>query len=267
MGSKKITHVHVYLIGFVIMVIVGVALYFLLLKPLNEENTLRASTINGLETQASSIDGKSFVYNQKEAAEAALAEAKSRKAGKQAQLASLERKKQFPANQALRIETTQAALLSTTMPRWFMLPERVVTSMERWATTRGTRLGLDTVETTFKANAPSTDPSSVPKTIVAWNLGTMSVTGDFNRVMRWVKDWNNAPLLVAVNDLKCSVADRDGKVSATCSLTVYVFPTGPGAGTAAAGAVGVAGGGGLAPLGGAPMGGAPAGGNMPSNGP
>jgi type II secretory pathway component PulM len=253
MGSKKITHVHVYLIGFVIMVIVGVALYFLLLKPLNETNEQLAGAIATLEGTNANVDGKTFRYDQKTAAEAALAEAKSRKAGKEAQLASLERRKQLPASQTLKIETTQPALLSTTMPRWLMLPQRVVTSMENWATSRGKKLGLDKVETTFAANAPSTDPAAIPKAIVAWNLGQMSVTGDFNRVMRWVKDWNNAPLLVAVNDLKCSVADRDGKVTATASLNVYIFPTGPGAGAGAAGAVNVAGqGGGLPATGGYP---------------
>jgi hypothetical protein len=244
-----------------------VALFFLLLKPLNEENVALASAVQTLESTSSTVDGKTFQYNQQTEAEAALAEAKSRKAGKEAQLASLERRKQLPASQALRIETTQPQLLSTTLPRWLMLPERVVTSMERWAESRGKKLGLDTVETTFAAKAPTTDPASVPKAIVAWNLGQMTVTGDFNRVMRWVKDWNNAPLLVAVNDLKCSIADRDGKVTATATLNVYVFPTGPGAGAAAAaaGAVNVAGPGGG--MGGPPgMGAAPGMGGPPGAG-
>ena len=227
MNSKKITHVHVYLIGFVVMVIVGVALYFLLLKPLNESNAALAQTVAQLESTTANVDGKSFRYDQKAEAEAALAEAQGRKAGKEAQLASLERRKQLPANQALRLETDQARILAVTMPRWLMLPERVVTTMERWASTRARRLGVE-AETTFAAKAPSTDPNLIPKDIVAWNLGTMTVTGDFNRVMRWMKDWNNAPLLAAVNNLKCSVADKDGKVTATASLNVYLFPTGPG---------------------------------------
>ncbi|MCC2668761.1 MAG: hypothetical protein K0Q72_1232 [Armatimonadetes bacterium] len=262
MGSNKLTHVHVYLIGAVVMVIVGVALFFLLLKPLNEQNTLLAQSIATTEGTSVDVDGKSYKYNQLDDAQKALAEAKARKAGKEAQLASLEKKKQLPSNQALRIAATQPEILSDTMRRWLMLPERVVNTMENWAQTRAKRYGV-TVETTFATKAPSTDPTQIPTQIVAWNLGTMTVTGTFPQVMAWAKDWNNAPLLVAVNDLKCSIADRGGKVKATSSLNVYLFPTGPGAGAAVA----VAGpaGGGMAPGGG--MGNMPGGGmsNMPGS--
>jgi len=264
MKSNKLTHVHVYLIGGVIMTIVGVALYFMLLKPLNEEVTLLTGQVQAKETESVDVDGKKFVWNQLEGAQKALAEAQTRKAGKEAQLASIERRKQLPVSQTLRIATTQNEILASTMPRWLMLPERVVVTMENWSKSRAKRYGVE-AETTFAAKAPSTDPAQIPTDIVAWNLGTMTVTGKFDRVMQWAKDWNNAPLVTAVNDLKCSIADRGGKVKATASLYVYIFPTGPGAGKA----VSVAGTG--APGGGMPggMSGYPGGGmgNMPGNGP
>lgn len=271
MKSNKLTHVHVYLIGVVIMTIVGVALYFLLLKPLNEENTTLAGQVQATESEQVDVDGKKFVWNQLDAANKALKEAKVRKAGKEVTLAGMERQKQLPSSQTLQIATSQPEILATTMPRWLMLPERVVTTMERWSKARAKRFGVQ-VETSFAAKAPSTDPSTIPTDIVAWNLGTMTVTGKFDRVMAWAKDWNKAPLVSAVNDLKCSVADRGGKVKATASLNVYIFPTGPGAGKAvsvastAGGAGGMGGPGGFGPSGNMPMG-ASGGPSMPGNGP
>lgn len=231
MKSNKLTHVHVYLIGVVIMTIVGVGLYFMLLKPLNEEVVSLTGQVQAKEAESVDVDGKKFVWNQLEGAQKALKEAQMRKAGKEARLASLERKKQLPSSQALRIGTSQTEILANTMPRWLMLPERVVQTMENWSKARAKRFGVDAV-TTFAAKAPSTDPTKIPTDVVAWNLGTMTVTGKFDRVMAWAKDWNNAPLVAAVNDLKCSIADRGGKIKATASLNVYIFPTGPGAGKA-----------------------------------
>lgn len=264
MKSNKLTHVHVYLIGGVIMTIVGVALYFMLLKPLNEENKVLAGQVQSTESEQVDVDGKKFVWNQEEAAQKALQEAQKRKAGKEAQLASLERKKQLPATQALRIATTQPEMLSSTLQRWLVLPERVVQLMEDWAKSRAKRYGVK-VETTFAAKAPTTDPTKIPTDIVAWNLGTMTITGKFDRVMQWAKDWNNAPLVSAVNDLKCSIADRGGVVKATASLNVYIFPTGPGAGKAvsvAGGASGSPGGMGMPGMNGG-MGNMPPGGMAP----
>ena len=264
-SSNKLTHVHVYLIGAVVMIIVGVALFFLLIKPLNVSIDQLTQAISGTENTNVDVDGKQFRWNQLEEAKVALAEAEKRKAGKEAQLASLEKKKQLPSNQTLRIAATQPELLSETMPRWLVLPEHVVTGMEKWAQTRAARYKV-TVETKFAAKAPSTDPATIPKQIVAWNLGEMTVTGKFPQVMAWVKDWNNAPLLVAVNNLKCSIADRGGVVKATCSLNTYLFPTGPGAGAAVAvagtngGGMGSMPGGGGGPPGGYPGAGGPPGG-------
>jgi hypothetical protein len=275
MKSNKLTHVHVYIIGVVIMTIVGVALYFMLLKPLNEEVVSLTGQVAAKEAEAVDVDGKKFVWNQLEGAQKALVEAQTRKAGKEAQLASLERKKQLPSAQTLRIATTQPEILATTMPRWLMLPERVVQTMENWSKARAKRYNVEAV-TTFAAKAPSTDPTKIPTDVVAWNLGTMTVTGKFDQVMQWAKDWNNAPLVAAVNDLKCSIADRGGKIKATASLNVYIFPTGPGAGKAVSvagaggpgGAPGSFGGGmGNGPGGPGGMTGAPGGVSAPMNGP
>jgi hypothetical protein len=266
MKNNKLTHVHVYLIGGVIMAIVGTALYFLILKPLNEANTLLAGQVQAKETEQVDVDGKKFVWNQLEDAKKALAIAQKRKAGKEVELASLERKKQLPRSQTLEIASSQPAILSTTMPRWLMLPERVVQLMEDWAKTRAKRYQVE-VEPVFAAKAPSTDPTKIPTNIVAWNLGTMTVTGRFDRVMAWAKDWNNAPLVSAVNDLKCSIADRGGKVKATASLNVYVFPTGPGAGKTVTVAGTPGGPGAPGGMGNMPMDMPSGGPSMPSNGP
>jgi hypothetical protein len=253
MGSSRITHVHIYIIGGVLMLLLGAGLYFALLKPLNEEIVQLRSDIQGIEQQAVSVDGQNVTIvtspwpGPKERAQEILDKARERQAAKKAQLASLERRKQLPGDQTLDLGNgDQNHLLRTTMPRWLQMPRYVVTMMGQYARTSARRHGVR-VTTAFRAPAPSTDPSAIPRDIVAWNLGQMTVTGEFNRVMRWAEDWNRAPLLVAVDGLKVSLENDEGHVTGTCTLTVYVFPTGqavasPGAAGGGAGGVGAAGG-------------------------
>jgi antitoxin (DNA-binding transcriptional repressor) of toxin-antitoxin stability system len=238
--AAKITQVHVYIIGGVLMLIVGLGLYFALMKPLLDENASLTSAVQGLEAQSVSVDGKSFTIAQHDQAQAQLVAAQQRRDKNEARLKSLESKKQLRPGDQIRILESQDELMRVTMARWLQLPRIVVTMMEDHAQKLAKKHNV-TVQTAFAAPASVPNPNAIPKDIIAYQLGGMSVRGDFTRVMNWVKDWNNAPLLVSVDGLKCQLAGAKGEVSATCALTAFVFPTGPGA------VIPGAGGGGAAP--------------------
>lgn len=274
MNSSKFTQVHVYIIGGVLMLLLGVGLFFALIKPLNDQNKVLEADIQSKEQSPVSVDNKSFTIvpweTQKKSAEEKLKEAAQRQANKAAQLAALENRRQLPPARRINIgDGSQAHLINVTMPRWLVLPQYVVQMMNAYAKRKAADHRVK-VTTTFKAPAPTTDINLIPKQIIAWNLGPVEVTGEFNQVMKWAEDWNNAPLLVALDGLKCSVEDRNGRVRATGTLTVYVFPTGqavtnpaaaPGGGATGAAPVGgggYPGGAGGGYPGGAPGAGAPA---------
>ena len=264
--ASKITQLHVYLVGGVLMVLIGFGLFFLMIKPLQDANVILKGEVSTAESTQVSIDNQNFTWNQVEEGKKALAAAKERRKGKEAKLASLTASKRLPRNQEIDLrDGTDEAILRSTMSRWLQLPRIVVDMMEDYARARGRRRGV-TVTTAFAAPAPSTAPSSIPRDIIAWNLGGMTMRGRFERVMAWARDWNNSPLISSVDGLKCSVADRDGVVSATATLTVYIFPTGKAVTTPGAGGGGApAEGGGMMMPGGAAGTGGDSG--MMSNGP
>lgn len=226
MNASKITQVHVYIFGFVVMILVGVGMYFGILKPMKDANVALAAQVQQAETATVSVDNQNFNWTEIKQAEEKLAAARVRRAGKERKMASMEAGKKLPRSQEINLgDGTDQTILRTTLPRWLELPRRVVTTMERFGQARARRRGVQ-LTTAFTAPAPSTRPGDIPRDIIAWRLGAMTVTGRFERVMQWAKDWNDAPLLVSVEGLKCSVAGRDGEVEATASLVVYIFPTG-----------------------------------------
>jgi hypothetical protein len=227
MNSNKLNHVHVYLIGGVVMIIIAAGLYFALIRPLKLANTELAQQVQTAETTTKSVDGKNFVYNQLTEAQAALQGAEARYQRKQGELASLESSYQLPPGQRIVLPAQEQQLLTQTLQPWLLLPQVVIQRMQAFSRAHAKRHGV-TVQTQFAAPAPSTDTRLIPRSIIAWNLGPMVAEGPYEKVMAWARGWNDAPLLVAVDGLRMSLAGKGGKVRATCNLTVYIFPTGPG---------------------------------------
>jgi len=281
MSAAKITQLHVYIIGGVLLLIIGLGLYFTLLKPLNEENTVLASSITSTEGTGVQVDGKSFTISQASAAAEALQQAEQRRDKNEARLRALEAKYQVGPRERIVLAQTDDEILKVTMSRWLQLPKVVVTLMENHAQKLAKKHGI-TVQTAFAAPASVPAPTAIPTDIITYPLGGMAIRGNFTKVMAWVKDWDNAPLLVSIDGLKCQLAGQKGEVAASCALTAYVFPTGPrvvipgaggGAGAAAAGMGGGMGGmdsgagAYAAPGAGMPDSGAAGAPGMPGNGP
>lgn len=271
MNTKKLTHVHVYIIGAVLALIVGVGLFYFLLKPLDEQNKSLQSDITSKQTQTVQVATASFNIAQRKQADKALADEKINAAKKQSELNSKEAARRLPSSINVFIPKGGPDL-TTSLPRWLVLPPLVVRQMTAYAQTTAKKHGVK-VTTSFAAPAPQADPKLIPTDIVAWNLGPVTATGTFPQVMAWAKEWNRSPLLTSVDGLKVALAGPKGQVQASANITVYFFPNGPGVTDGKAGAA-PAGGGGMGgypggmpgyPGGGYPGGGAP-GGNTAGSG-
>lgn len=225
---SRLNYIHVYIIGAVMALLLGVLLYFVLIKPVLETNTTLRGQITEAENGVAKIDNADFHWNEYDQAQDRLAKATLRKDQKEAELMALESRKQLPPGKRLVVGTTQEQLISSSMPLWINLPRNVVNTLENYAQQSARRHG---VKVTANFNAPNTgpDPRQIPKTPLAWTMGPVSVRGSFEKVMNWVRDWNNAPLLVAVDGLKLALAGRRGEVLGTATVTAFVFPDGPGA--------------------------------------
>jgi len=215
----------IYIIGAVVMLIVGGGFYILGFKPIFDEHKVVTAQRTTLEATSVQVDQGQFRYDQLEAAQKAVVTARARQQRNAAVLAAAESSRRLPASQEINLGNgTEQELLTRTMPKWLNLPRNVVTRMERYARSLGARHGV-AVSTEFSAPAPAATPGAIPRDIIAWNLGEMTIVGDFHRVMRWAEAWKSSPLLSSVDGLKCTIAG-DGTVVATASLSVYIFPRG-----------------------------------------
>jgi len=258
--ANKLTQVHIYIIGFVLMVIVGVGLFFTILKPLQVQ---KLELDGQIATTQNSITEVNNAQKTMEQAQAKLQTSKR-------QFATLTALKKLPPNRTIDLGETasQEELLSKTMDRWLTLPKFVIQRLERFSRQAAAKHKVTAV-TNFAAPATPVDPNAIPRDIIAWPIGNLRVEGDFNNVMAWVKEWNRSADLVSIEGLKCSIAGKDGRVVATAGMSVYIFPTGKAAEAAAATASTGAGGGGGGGGGGSyPMGGSAGGsaGSYPSGG-
>jgi len=231
MGSNRITQLHVYIIGLVLMLIVGGGLYFALLKPVYQKVAAKKTELAGDEGTSVTVDKTSVSWTVEtgdqnvKKAQKAVQDAKANSAAVLRQLDYLERTKQLKSGVIDLGDGTDQYILAHTMTNWLNLPRNVVPLMQQFATSLGNKHGV-TVLTDFGAPASLPRPDAIPRDIIAWNLGKVQATGNFNSVMQWARDWTSAPLLVALDGLECSLAGPGGTVVADGTLTVYIFPKG-----------------------------------------
>src|SRR5437867_330222 len=135
MGSNKITQLHVYIIGLVLAVIVGVGMYLGMVKPIEDDNAQLRTNIT--TSQTSAVD----VYNAKQltilkpgwdkTANEQIKAAKAEVVNEQAILAGYTDKRRLPPNEEINIgDGTPDVLLKQTMTKWLTLPRVLVTRMQ-----------------------------------------------------------------------------------------------------------------------------------------
>ena len=230
MSGSKFNQLHVYIIGLVLMIIVGAGMYFLLIKPILEENQVIQGKISTTETTPVSVDSKNFTISQRKAADEALKEAGARRDQNRAKLNAVLARKRLPAAQTVNFgpDPTSGAqdyVIQNTLPKWLALPKVLIKTMDQYAQRSARKHGVRVV-TNFSSPAQSTYIWGIPRDIIAKRLGGMSVEGPFPNVMAWTRDWNNAPLLATVSGLNCTLAGDKGVITAAVTLDVFVFPEG-----------------------------------------
>src|SRR3954452_1279226 len=101
MGSNRITQLHVYIIGLVLMLIVGGGLYFALLKPVYQKVAAKKTELAGDEGTSVTVDKTSVSWTVEtgdqnvKKAQKAVQDAKANSAAVLRQLDYLERTKQL----------------------------------------------------------------------------------------------------------------------------------------------------------------------------
>src|SRR5437763_720021 len=148
MGSNRITQLHVYVIGLVIMLIVGGGLFFFMLKPVYAQVQVAKTDLQGQETTSVQVGKKQFTYQIGPTGEKAVADAKLAVKDTQAEsahtlleLKQLESSKQSPIPINIGDGTDQY-ILQNTMRNWLNLPRAVVPKMKDFATRLGAKHGV-----------------------------------------------------------------------------------------------------------------------------
>jgi hypothetical protein len=67
-----------------------------------------------------------------------------------------------------------------------------------------------------------TDPQMIPQTIIEWPLGNVTVQGSFQEILRYMKRWNQAGRVVAVDGFQ--IQGTSPFLTASAAITVYIFP-------------------------------------------
>lgn len=203
--------VHVFITGAVVAVIVGLGLFFLLVKPSQDKLAQLTTTNEGL---LAGIQQNSNAQSLLDKAEKDAAAAKAAWAVKM-------RRQDPPPQYAIPVGTPDERL--RTMDKWWLLPDAVRRETEQFA--RGMS-GVQ-VETAFTVPAPSPDPNAIPQDVVVFPLGAMAATGSFKNVLAWARRWNSFRYTNAVDGFNIQLVGPNGRVRGTASLTLYIFPKVP----------------------------------------
>jgi hypothetical protein len=239
----------VFVIGLVLMLLLGGAFYFL--GPSKTKENLTA--YNGQLEQYKSV------ISTKQAKQADLEKAKQEVATKLAlwQRTEVSKMPQPPID----LSKTDQESQTKAMIRLWQEPSKTVPLMERFAL--NTRDVI--VTTNFGVGSQPTDPRAIPQTMIEWPLGNITVQGTFPQILKYMRRWSQAGRLVAVDNFQ--IQGKSPFLTGTATITVYIFPKPnpnapppqqPGFGGGYGGAPGAFGPGGAEP-GAFPPGGAPGG--------
>jgi hypothetical protein len=225
MQASKLKPLHVYIIGMVVAFILGLGLFFLLIRPVQGDISTQEQTLSGLQQ---------YSPNSVKQAEADKKKAEEEADLHRAQWLAWNRRQSPPEKYAIPIGPYEQKI--KTLDRWWNLPQYIVNEAAAYA--RG-KPGVQ-VMTDFKRPERSPDANTIPGEIVVWNLGRMYAFGKFNDVMEWARRWNKFKYTAAVDGLDVRLAGK-GTVASTANLTLYIWTKnkpGEGGGAPAGGAPG-----------------------------
>jgi len=198
---SKLRRQHVVILGAVACVMVGIGMYYLFIKPIDQQ----IAQIDK-QYQASKLVADTLPSAQQELA-AAIREVNDN----QARLAKYERTKMPNISFAQRDRGM--------IDLWHEQIEVLGPILVRWASRGGVSFTSD-----FNLPAPTTNPNDLPTDIIKIPVGRMTVVGSFRSIMRHIREWNNCPRLAQID--RPSLTGISPALTASYDLTVYIFPRG-----------------------------------------
>jgi hypothetical protein len=213
MSASKLTAAHVYIIGGVVAVILGAGLFFLLIKPVSDEIAAQEATKGQKLTTLQNNPGQALTT-----AKADVEKAKAEEVVAKAKWRSFMVAQSPPAQYAIPTGSREERLRK--MAGWWQLSPFIRRETERFA--RG--MPGVRVLTNFAVPQANPDPMAVPQSMVVYDLGDMSATGSFSRVMAWARRWNQYRFMNAVDNLAVRLVGANGRVQATAHLTLFIYP-------------------------------------------
>ena len=233
MNMSKLRSLHVIIIGAVVCVIVGVGLFFVLIKP---------TRVKIAETQQQYDASKQIADQEPQALR------ERDKAIEESQKAQLEYAK-YQKSKMPNIDFTDRGqgMLDLWKEQAIILGPLV----QKWPSKNNVRL-----ISAIQVPAPPVNPNMVQTEIIEIPLGPVQIMGSFDKILKSIEAWNNFNRLVRID--YPSLQGSSPNLVSQFNITVYIFPRGkPGPQIQIAGQGGTTGVPGMP--GGMPMGGTPPG--------
>jgi hypothetical protein len=229
MSLSKLKRIHVIIIGVVVMAIAGAAVFLLQVRP----------QIDAYKAAQARYE-KAVVKGNEQAREQAIRERDQAIAGFQVAQALLDvqMKRRMPSLNFSRRDIGMLALWKEQIKTLGPLLEGFAHDPK-----------VTVTQAAFKIEAPPANPND-PKfdaDVLAYPLGSVVVSGNFQQVMANIRRWNNCPRLIMVGPPR--LAGVSPRLVASYDVTCYIFPVAKGgamiqmagAAAGAAGATGVPG--------------------------
>lgn len=203
MGGLK--RIHIVIIGLVLGILLAVGVFFVAIKPMNEQIALVESEIAGYESKAA----------QRASADKALATAQQQQATERIVLQRWESKymRLGPERAFLSMKDPQKAMI--------LLWKEQANTVGPLITNFIRRSGVRPVSAITIPGAP-VDPNAINPNEYTVPLGQIQVVGSFRNINRFLRSLQNAPRLLRVNNVE--LAGQSPNITATVDLTMIVLP-------------------------------------------
>ena len=204
MKLSKLKRVHVIIIGAVVCVLIGVGMFFLLIKPCNESLAQLQQRYDAAYPEA-------------------MEEPKARRDLDEAIRKVSEMQKKLDTYMVAKMPEVDFSDRTKGMVElWHEQCETLGPLLESYAKRTGVKVLNDRIPVPAPPVNPN-DPSMLAGVIVL-PLGSIQVQGSFNQVMKHIRDWNNCGRLVMI-DLP-TLSGQSPTLQAAYNLSVIIFPRG-----------------------------------------
>ena len=208
MQLAKLTVAQIWIISAVLSLLTILSLWYFLLKPGEDKIVQQSGVISTNKADADGLDA---------------AKADVTKANKEVEVAKLEWSR-YDKKYDPRIDTDNVWKGANQLwkQQMFELGPHIRDFITKDKTVQITSMGL-------QLPAPSSDPNVVSGlTMIPYELGTITVVGTFENILRHVERYNTFDRLILVHDL--SLSGNSPSLTGTYAITCYIFPQGDGKG-------------------------------------